>query len=128
VGPKVGLDRCGKSRPALGFDPRTFQSVANIYSLYATRPTFVQYCARIVLCMISRTLSFPFTDRLVYAGHCDWQEVNVTCFEVLIEFLRRNVNVNSFGTDTVIREGRETHGQKGLAGKRTALLNFKVLD
>jgi hypothetical protein len=28
VGPGAGLDRCGKSRPP-GFDPRTFQSVAN---------------------------------------------------------------------------------------------------
>ena len=32
VGPKTGLDKCGKSRPPPGFDPRTVQSVANRYT------------------------------------------------------------------------------------------------
>jgi hypothetical protein len=32
VGPRAGLDRCGKSRPLPGFDPRTVQAVAQ--SLY----------------------------------------------------------------------------------------------
>jgi hypothetical protein len=32
VGPKAGLDRCGKSGPPPGFDPRTVQPVAQ--SLY----------------------------------------------------------------------------------------------
>ena len=41
VGPRVGLDRCGKSRPPpSGFDPRTVQAVASRYTNYATRPTF----------------------------------------------------------------------------------------
>ena len=40
VGPEVDLDRCGKSRPPPGFDPRTFQLVASRYTDYATRPTF----------------------------------------------------------------------------------------
>jgi len=31
VEPRVGLDRCGKSRPPPGFDPWTFQLVANRY-------------------------------------------------------------------------------------------------
>jgi hypothetical protein len=29
VDPRVGVDRCGKSRPQQEFEPRTFQSVAN---------------------------------------------------------------------------------------------------
>jgi len=29
VGPRDGLDRCGKSRPPLGFDPWTVQPVAS---------------------------------------------------------------------------------------------------
>ena len=37
--PRAGLDRCGKSRPPPGFDPRTFQPVANRYIDYVTRPT-----------------------------------------------------------------------------------------
>jgi len=39
VGPRAGLDRCGKSRPQPGFDSRTVQSVASRYTDYATRPT-----------------------------------------------------------------------------------------
>ena len=39
MGPRAGLDRCGKSRPPPGFDPRTVQPVASRYTDYATRPT-----------------------------------------------------------------------------------------
>jgi hypothetical protein len=38
VGPRAGLDRCGKSRPPPGFDPRAVQPVASRYTDYATRP------------------------------------------------------------------------------------------
>jgi len=31
VGPRFGLDGCGKSRPPPGFDPRTVQTVASRY-------------------------------------------------------------------------------------------------
>jgi len=39
VGARAGLDRCGKSGPPPGFDPRTAQPVASRYTDYATRPT-----------------------------------------------------------------------------------------
>jgi len=39
VGPRADLDRCGKSRPPPGFDPRTVQPVASHYTDWATRPT-----------------------------------------------------------------------------------------
>jgi hypothetical protein len=39
VGPRVGLDSCGKFHPPLGFDPRTVQPVTSLYTDYATRPT-----------------------------------------------------------------------------------------
>ena len=39
MGHRAGLDRCGKSRPTPGFDPRTVQPVASRYTGYATRPT-----------------------------------------------------------------------------------------
>ena len=32
VGPRAGLDRCGKSRPPPGFDPRTVRPVASRYT------------------------------------------------------------------------------------------------
>ena len=32
VGPRAGLDGCGKSRPPLGFEPRTVQPVASRYT------------------------------------------------------------------------------------------------
>ena len=39
MGPRAGLDRCGKSRPPPRFDPRTVQPVASRYTVYANRPT-----------------------------------------------------------------------------------------
>ena len=35
VGPRAGLDGCGKSRPPLRYDPRTVQPVASRYTDYA---------------------------------------------------------------------------------------------
>ena len=35
VGPRTGLDGCGKSRPPPGFDPRTVQPVASRYTGWA---------------------------------------------------------------------------------------------
>ena len=43
MGPRAGLDRCGKSRPPPGFDPWTVQPVASRYTDYATRPTLTSY-------------------------------------------------------------------------------------
>ena len=40
MGPRAGLDRCGKSRPPPGMDPRTVQPVASRYTDYAARPTY----------------------------------------------------------------------------------------
>ena len=37
MGLRAGLDRCGKSRPPPGFDPRTVQPVGSRYTDYATR-------------------------------------------------------------------------------------------
>jgi hypothetical protein len=41
VGPRAGLDRCGKTRLLPGFDPRTVQPVASRYTDYANRPTIL---------------------------------------------------------------------------------------
>ena len=35
VGPRAGLDGCGKSRPPPGFDPQTVQPVVSSYTDYA---------------------------------------------------------------------------------------------
>jgi hypothetical protein len=39
VGPRSGLDRCGKISPVTGFEPRTVQPVASRYTDYATAHT-----------------------------------------------------------------------------------------
>ena len=39
MGPRAGLDRCGKISPPPGFDPPTVQPIASRYIDYATRPT-----------------------------------------------------------------------------------------
>ena len=41
VGPRVSLDRCGKSRLSQGFDPRNVQPVANRYTVYAFSAHFL---------------------------------------------------------------------------------------
>ena len=39
MGPRAGLDRCGKSHPPPGFYPETFKLLACLYTDYATQPT-----------------------------------------------------------------------------------------
>jgi hypothetical protein len=48
MGPRAGLDRCGKSHFPPGFDPRTAQPVASRYTDYATRPTLKLYESSII--------------------------------------------------------------------------------
>jgi hypothetical protein len=48
VDPRAGLDRCRKSRPPPGFDPRTVQPVASRYTDWATRP-FSKVCILYIL-------------------------------------------------------------------------------
>ena len=43
MGPRAGLNRCGKSRPPRGFDPRPVQPVASRYTDYDTRSTNAVY-------------------------------------------------------------------------------------
>jgi hypothetical protein len=52
VDPRAGMDRCGKSRPPPGFDPRTVQPVGSRYTVYATRPK----CSAIVSCKLESIL------------------------------------------------------------------------
>jgi hypothetical protein len=49
MGPKAGLEMCGKSRPPPGFDPRTGQPVASRYTNYANRPTNIDASLQIEL-------------------------------------------------------------------------------
>ena len=62
VDPKAGLDRCRKSRPPLGFDPRTVQPVVSRYTDYANRP--IPSPARPVRSQLLYRLSYP--DHFVY--------------------------------------------------------------
>ena len=41
MGPRTGLDRCGKSRFPPGFDPRTVKPVASRYTGYVTQPAII---------------------------------------------------------------------------------------
>ena len=55
VGPRAGLDRCRKSRPPPGFDPRTIQPVASRYTDHATQP---MVCG--VICIICKCVILTF--------------------------------------------------------------------
>jgi len=48
VGPKAGLDGCGKSHPSPGFDPRTVQRVA-IPTELSRPPGTLKYSEKIAL-------------------------------------------------------------------------------
>jgi hypothetical protein len=41
---RAGLDMCGKSRPTLGFDPRTVQPVASRYTVYTIPAHYLRRC------------------------------------------------------------------------------------
>jgi len=56
VGPRAGLDRCGKSRPPPGFDPRTVKPVASRCTDYATRSTIDIYLTKKVKVKVNCTL------------------------------------------------------------------------
>jgi hypothetical protein len=72
VGPMAGLDRCGKSRPPPGFDPRIVQPVARCYTDYAhlnnshsIKCTLVQalrLCTGRTAHRGSRGIALPFLD------------------------------------------------------------------
>ena len=51
MGPRAGLDKCGKSRRSPGFDPRTVQPVDSRYTDYATRPKKL-YKAVVILILL----------------------------------------------------------------------------
>ena len=38
MGPRAGMDRCGKSRPPPGFDPRTVQPVGSRFAIQTALP------------------------------------------------------------------------------------------
>ena len=59
MGPRAGMDRCGKSRLPPGFDPRTVQAVASRYTDYSPRSTVAEY-----LLLIG-----PFRHSDYYATH-----------------------------------------------------------
>jgi hypothetical protein len=72
VGPRTGLDRCGKSRPTPGFDPRAVQRVASRYTdcaipascyILLTRSQFPQAAS------VSKQTNFPICP-LHYGNHC----------------------------------------------------------
>jgi hypothetical protein len=69
VGPRAGLDRCGKSRPPPGFDPRTVQPVASRYNNYATRPT-----SSVIIVTVNRNKFNLFADAI------EWQLIKESLY------------------------------------------------
>jgi hypothetical protein len=62
VGPRAGLDGCGKSRPPPGFDPWTVQPVASRHTHYAIPVPILRH----VNTKISKTSIFWFTEDQVF--------------------------------------------------------------
>jgi hypothetical protein len=53
VGPRAGLNGCGKFRPPPGFDPRTVQPVASRYTVYAIPAQIIIIAIIIILLNIT---------------------------------------------------------------------------
>ena len=73
LGPRAGLDRSGKSRPPLGFNPRTVQPVASRYTDWATRPTYyISACCNYVYIknFIKLSLHCLTQDHYTSSVHC----------------------------------------------------------
>ena len=84
VGPRAGLDRCGKSLPPPGFDLRTVQPVASRYTDWATLLTIVKrdvanYSTLVLLLMnfainwLYRRISQPLKYWLLQTWTVAWQ-------------------------------------------------------
>ena len=83
LGPRAGLDRCGKISPPPGFDPRTVQPAASRYTDWATRPTL-----NLISCVTVRHDNGELIIQgLLYAGRTFWSpsisglDVSLICFE-----------------------------------------------
>ena len=56
VGPRAGLEGCGKSRPPPGFEPRTVQPVASRYTDWAIpAPRYLQYSSELSIARLMAT-------------------------------------------------------------------------
>jgi hypothetical protein len=65
VGPRSGLDRCGKCRPPPGFDRRTVQPVGSRYTDWATRPTLG---CKLTINQVSINIMYYFRDSWINIG------------------------------------------------------------
>ena len=74
VGPRGGMDSCGKSRPSPGFDPRTVQHVASRYTDYAIRPLMYRTSSKRVRDVL--TIPFSFGVRtLAWPLNKTWEQI-----------------------------------------------------
>jgi len=75
VGPRAGLDGCGKSRPPPGFDPQTVQPVASRYSDWAI-PALQKQSTFPKLRNIPTALSvFRVQGKCYFILHTPWSSV-----------------------------------------------------
>ena len=101
MGPRAGLDRCGKFRPPPGYDPRIFQPVTSRYTDYATRPTsgIDGYAL-----LASRFRYLTPKNKLCVTGGCSDPELSLG---VVID-TQLTVTVTRFNT----LQGLDTNGMK----------------
>jgi len=75
MGPRAGLDRCGKSSPPQGFDPRIVQQVASRYTDLAI-PTHRLQQYKIILFRIPHVVQ-PFNIRMHKFLHTSCSHVRI---------------------------------------------------
>jgi len=96
MGPRAGLDRCGKSRPPPGFEPRTVVPVASRYTdcaISASRRVIVrsEMCqslwavCSLILRSVSGRRNLELTAYLHFRGECT---------DLIVCFCNDTVNTN----------------------------------
>jgi hypothetical protein len=105
VGPRAGLDRCGKISPPPGFDPRIVQPVASHYTDYAARPTATVFT--VIIYLVSKFLDFLMCSNHFVCGCLCWRVISI---HVLQPFCcdKEGQKFQSYGRKRLLRVSKNT--------------------
>ena len=79
VGPRAGLDPCGKSRPLSVFDPQNVQPVASRYTDWAIPAHWISACVCVCVCVCVSVCVWMYISvyMCVSVWACVWESVCV---------------------------------------------------
>ena len=109
MGPRAGLERCGKSRPPPRLDPRTVQPVASRYTDYATRPINPITNFIIYFCNINFNITLPsMTFNLSLSSAVYKRNVPPVSLTLVLHSAHLHFFAHKFYSGHVNTQGRQT--------------------